>query len=315
MKRLEENNYLDLCGAILGRGTSAISARENIQGTIKLFGTKLEFDLSDGHIPLLTTKKMPFKTIVTELLWFIKGRTDLKYLLDHNCHIWDKNAWRYFQRHKLPYFIDMNTDKNGGDQYNPTDDFDVFIWLIQNNKAFESFYGDMGKIYGYQWRKIPGVDQLKNIFYSLKDTSQSRRHIIDSWTPTDIKEMALEPCHILYQFDVTGNKLNLQMYQRSVDTFLGLPFNIVSASILLRIMAQILEYTAGNFIWIGGDTHIYEGHIEQIKEQMTRVPFKSPGLRINKSLNTFEDIENLEIEDFILLDYKSHSALKGELQA
>lgn len=238
-------------------------------GTISTFGYQMRFNLQDGF-PLLTTKKLHLKSIIYELLWFLNGDTNTKYLNDNKVKIWDE-------------------------------------WADEN--------GDLGNIYGYQWRSWPApngesVDQISQIIDSIKNNPDSRRHIVSAWNVADIKNMALPPCHILFQFYVADGKLSCQLYQRSADIFLGVPFNIASYAILLKMVAQATGLEAYEFIHTLGDAHIYLNHIEQVKLQLTREPKSLPDFKINPDK---KDIFSFEFGDFELKNYESHPHIKGAI--
>lgn len=266
-------------------------------GTKSKFGHTMHFPLKDNTIPLLTTKKMFWKGIVEELLFFIRGETDTKKLEEKGVNIWKGNTSREF------------LDSRG----------------LSHLKE-----GDMGKGYGFQWRRfgdtpgtideyvndwsLPGIDQLKNVFNSIKSEPYSRRHIITAWNPRQLDECALPPCHCFIQFYVNSNKeLSCQWYQRSVDAFLGLPFNIASYALLTHIMAKATGLVAKEVIFVGGDVHIYNSHTQAIKEQLVRTPFEFPKINIRKDINSVEDMEQLQFEDFELMGYRSHPAIKATM--
>lgn len=238
-------------------------------GTISTFGYQMRFNLDDGF-PLLTTKKLHTKSIIYELLWFLKGDTNTKYLNEHKVRIWDE-------------------------------------WADEN--------GDLGNIYGHQWRSWPApngeaIDQISQIIDSIKNIPDSRRHIVSAWNVADLKNMALPPCHILFQFYVANGKLSCQLYQRSADIFLGVPFNIASYAILLKMVAQATGLKPFEFIHTLGDAHIYLNHIEQVKLQLTREPRSLPNLNINpEKINIFD----FEFDDFILENYDPHPHIKGAI--
>lgn len=309
--------YLDLLRKIRNEGTIKPPARENMPSTIGLSHGLIEHDLADGF-PLLTTKKMFYKAIIIELLWFLRGDTNIKYLVDNSCNIWNKDAYRW-------YLKKLNDISPGA---NTLLSFDSFIKIIKSSKdlkVFEKWFGpkskyklgDLGKVYGYQWRNQNGVDQVAQLIYGIKENPFSRYHILDAWNKVDFPEMALPPCHLLYQFTVRETKgkmfLDLNMYQRSCDTFLGVPFNLASMALLLEIIACVTNLQTGRILWIGGDTHVYENHLDQIEEQLSKKPMKLPSLAITKELNTLDDIMNLKYEDFLLQKYNHHPAIKGEL--
>jgi len=294
---LEENTYLDLLSKILTVGS--IRDDRTGTGTKSIFGTQLRFSLENNQIPMLTTKKMFSKGIIEELLFFLRGETDTKLLEAKGVNIWKGNTSREF------------LDKRG------------LSHLPE---------GDMGKGYGFQWRKFgedksdpaiaptrwslfnfEGVDQLKLLIEGLKSDPYGRRHIITAWNPQQLSEMALPPCHILVQFYVDNGKLSSQFYMRSVDTFLGLPFNILSYAILTRIIAATVDMEAKEVIFVGGDTHIYQNHTDQVNEQISREPFSFPTMLISKKLETVNDIEALQLSDFKITDYESHPSIKASM--
>ena len=283
----QEMQYLNLIKKILEKGVDK-SDRTGV-GTRSLFGVSMKFDLSQSF-PLLTTKKTFWRGIVEELLWFIKGDTNAKHLQEKNVHIWDGNSSRQY--------LDS-------------------IGLKHREE------GDLGPVYGFQWRHFgakyktmydnysnQGIDQLKNVINTLQRDPNNRRIIMSAWNPVDLSKMALPPCHILSQFYVYNNRLNLQMYQRSADMGLGVPFNIASYSLLLRMVAQVTGLLPGEFTIVIGDAHIYKNHIKAMKEQIKRIPYAFPVLTINKRV---KDIEKFTYSDFKLNNYKYHSAIKMKM--
>jgi len=259
--------YLDLLEHVISNGTK--KGDRTGTGTISVFGYQMRFNLQDGF-PLLTTKKLHTKSIIHELLWFIAGDTNLKYLTDNGVRIW--NEW---------------ADKDG----------------------------NLGPIYGYQWRSWPAadgrkIDQLTEVINSIKKSPDSRRHIISAWNVGDIEKMALPPCHVMFQFYVAGGKLSCQLYQRSCDIFIGVPFNIASYALLTLMVAQITGLKPGDFVHTLGDAHIYLNHIDQVKLQLTREPYPLPKMKINPAVN---DILKFRFEDFELTDYVAHPHIKGEI--
>lgn len=238
-------------------------------GTLSTFGYQMRFNLQDGF-PLLTTKKLHLKSIIYELLWFLKGDTNIKYLNDNGVRIW--NEW---------------ADENG----------------------------ELGNIYGYQWRSWSGpgetkIDQLRNVIESITKNPDSRRHIVSAWNVGDLDKMALPPCHILFQFYVANNKLSCQLYQRSADIFLGVPFNIASYSLLVLMVARETGLTPGDFIHTLGDAHIYTNHLEQVRLQLSREPRKLPQLILNPDIKKVLDFK---YEDFELINYDPHPHIKGAI--
>ncbi|MDE2030854.1 MAG: thymidylate synthase [Patescibacteria group bacterium] len=302
--------YLDLIKRIKNEGIKKTDRTGT--GTISILGHQMRFDLSKGF-PLLTTKKLPIKAIIHELLWFLRGDTNLKYLALNNVHIWDE--WPY-----KAYLIKNNitVPKTGSDEWKSG--IKEFIEKIKTDDSFAKEYGNLGPIYGYQWRNWPTpdgkhIDQLKNVIEQIKKSPDSRRMIVSAWNVADIEEMAkagLPPCHCLFQFYVADNKLSCQLYQRSCDTFLGVPFNIASYALLTMIIAQITGLALGEFVWTGGDTHLYLNHLEQADIQLSRINDirPMPTMKINPNK---KEIEDFTIEDFELVDYNPHDAIKAPI--
>lgn len=300
--------YHDLLKNIIENGVEKESGRANMPNTIGISNAHMSFDLIEGF-PLLTTKKMFLKGIIHELLWFMRGDTNIKYLVDNGVNIWNKDAYRWYLK-EMEKCGEKPMDMEWFIKHIKEGD----IELVRNDYKL----GDLGKVYGYQWRNQNGVDQLAEVVKGLKENPFSRYHIIDGWNKADFPEMALPPCHLLYQFIARPKAdgsfyLDLNMYQRSCDTFLGVPFNIASASLFLMIMAKASGMEAGVFNWIGGDTHVYVTHKEQVELQLSREPYPLPTLKIKKEINSLEGIENLTIDDFELIGYESHPAIKAEL--
>ncbi|MCH8518728.1 thymidylate synthase [Candidatus Gracilibacteria bacterium] len=316
--------YHELLQTILDKGV--VKDDRTGTGVTSYFGMQARYDLRDGF-PLVTTKKTFLRIIIVELIWLIRGETNIKYLVDRNCHIWDEWPFQnYLEKNNLadryPKYSEawMQEKKN-------------FIEKIKNLPSDDDFvvtWGDLGPVYGHQWRNFngghshafktgntdtenAGIDQLKNIIETLKNNPTDRRIIVSAWNPTQKDDMLLPPCHAFFQFnvDTTHNLLHLQLYQRSADIFLGVPFNIASYSTLLMLIAEITGYTPGTFVHTLGDAHIYSNHMDQVKEQLTREPYPLPELKLKKEIHTLEDIENLEWEDFELCDYQSHGVLKA----
>lgn len=257
--------YLDLMRHVLEHGTD--KADRTGTGTRSVFGYQMRFDLSEGF-PLLTTKKLHLRSIIHELLWFLKGDTNIQYLKDNNVSIWDE-------------------------------------WADEN--------GDLGPVYGYQWRSWPApdgthVDQITNLVKQIKNNPDSRRLIVSAWNPALVDEMALPPCHALFQFYVADGKLSCQLYQRSADIFLGVPFNIASYALLTMMMAQVCGLQPGEFIHSFGDAHLYSNHFEQAKLQLTREPRLLPKMKLNPDV---KDVFDFKFEDFELVDYDPHPHIKA----
>lgn len=288
-----ENQYLDLARHILKNGDERID-RTGV-GTRSIFGATMRFDLSDGTVPILTTKKVYWKTAIKEMLWFLKGETNLLGLLQDNVKIWtDWPLKRYREE----------TGENISQ-----DDFEARI-LADHDFAMK--WGDLGPVYGKQWRRWRGPDgqehdQISNVLESLRHNPADRRMIFHGWNVPELGQMALPPCHLLYQYHVTSTgKLNSLMYQRSVDVLLGLPFNIVGAVALQHMLAHRAGLELGEFVWMGGDTHIYMNHMDQIEEQLSRDPRPLPTMKL---VSDAETISDFKIEDFVVEGYDPHDAI------
>jgi thymidylate synthase len=270
--------------------------------TYRLLGLTQRYNFDSGF-PLLTTKKVWFKGIVHELLWFLKGDTNIKYLVDNDINIWNDDAYRHYLLH-----MKLNSQRSL--------DKENFLEVIKEPSGSDAFLpgyrlGDLGPVYGKQWRNFNGVDQIKELINSLKNNPISRRHILSAWNPEDINDMALPPCHVLSQFTVTnGNKLWCQLYQRSCDMFLGVPFNIASYSLLTYMLAQVTGLKPGGLIWTGHDCHIYENHRDAVLEQVKRLPYDFPQLELNPSVLSIDDFK---YEDIKVINYKSHDTIKANL--
>ena len=282
--------YLDFLNHILTDGSNK-EDRTNT-GIISTFGYQMRFNLNEGF-PLLTTKKVHLKSIIHELLWFVKGDTSLKYLADNNVRIW--NEWPYKKFTK-------STDYNG-------ESMTEYIEMIKSDSKFCSKHGDLGPVYGKQWRDFNGYDQLANVIEEIKINPNSRRLIISAWNPPQLKDMALPPCHLLFQFYVKDNKISLQLYQRSADAFLGIPFNIASYALLLMMVAQVTGLEPYEFVHTVGDAHIYSNHLEQVRLQLSRTPRKLPKIVIKPHKNIVDYV----YEDFELTEYNPHPAIKGKV--
>lgn len=287
--------YLDMCRYILEHGEDRPDRTGT--GTRSVFGYQTRYDLREGF-PLLTTKKMYLRPIAEELLWFIKGDTNIKYLVDRNVKIW--NEWPYEDFKK-------SEDFNG-------ETLEEFVEKIKNDDEFAKKHGNLGPVYGAQWRNFnnEGTDQLMKLIDSLKNNPFSRRHIISAWNPSQVDEMALPPCHTLMQFYVSSDQkyLSCQLYQRSADTFLGVPFNIASYALLTCMLAQVCGYEPKEFIHTIGDAHIYKDHFDVVKTQIEREPLPLPHLVLNKDIDNLFDFK---IEDIKLEGYQSYGPLKGKV--
>lgn len=286
-------------------------------GTLSVFGHQMRFDLSKGF-PLLTTKKVSFKLIATELIWFIRGDTNIRYLLEYNNNIWNEWAflkWIESDEYKGPDMTDFGhrslRDPEFNDQYQ--EQLKIFKEKILTDDQFMKRFGDLGNVYGKQWRQFETkdrvTDQLKDVIEQIKTNPHSRRHIVSAWNPGEIDSMALPPCHTMFQFYVNNNKLSCQLYQRSADVFLGVPFNIASYSLLTHLVARECGLEVGEFIHSIGDAHIYSNHIEAVETQLTRSSFDAPKLQIN----TDKDIFNIEYEDLEIIEYTAHPAIKAPI--
>ncbi|QKY69167.1 thymidylate synthase [Lentibacillus sp. CBA3610] len=312
-----EQGYLSLCQYILKNGTKKTD-RTNT-GTYSVFGQQMRFDLQDGF-PLLTTKKVPFRLIASELLWFIKGDTNIQYLLQHNNNIWNEWAFKQWVQSEAYEGPDM-TDFGNRSQQDPEfnllyqEQMTIFKEKILNDNAFAKKFGDLGSVYGEQWRawktsQNETIDQLKDVIDSIRNKPDSRRHIVTAWNPEDIPNMALPPCHTLFQFYVADGKLSCQLYQRSADIFLGMPFNIASYALLTYLIAHECGLEAGEFVHTLGDAHIYTNHVEQVKTQLGRDTRPFPTLKINKEKASIFDFE---LSDFEILDYDPHPSIKAPI--
>ncbi len=283
--------YLDLCRYILEHGT--IKDDRTHTGTRSVFGYQMKFDLSEGF-PLLTTKRVHLKSIIHELLWFISGDTNIKYLVDNDVRIW--NDW--------PYEIYQKSQEFKGET------IEEFALKIKEDSKFAKKWGNLGPVYGKQWRDFNGVDQLENLINDIKTNPNSRRLIITAWNPVDVPKMALPPCHAFMQFYVADGKLSCQLYQRSADVFLGVPFNIASYSLFLMMIAQVTGLKPGTFVHTLGDAHIYLNHMEQIERQLKRTPRPLPKMLINDNVKSIYDFK---YEDFTLVDYNPYKGIKGKV--
>lgn len=307
--------YHDLCQKVLNTGKDK-DDRTNT-GTLSVFGHQMRFDLSKGF-PLLTTKKVSFKLIATELIWFIRGDTNIKYLLEYNNNIWNEWAfkkWIESADYNGPDMTDFGHRSLVDEDFNQLykEQLKIFKDRILTDNQFSKQYGDLGNVYGKQWRnfetKNGATDQLKDVIEQIKTNPTSRRHIISAWNPGEIESMALPPCHTMFQFYVHDNKLSCQLYQRSADIFLGVPFNIASYSLLTHLIARECGLEVGEFVHTFGDAHIYSNHIEAVKEQLQRESFDPPTLKINSDKSIFD----LEYEDIEVVDYEAHPAIKAPI--
>ncbi|WP_122645198.1 thymidylate synthase [Enterococcus mediterraneensis] len=311
-----EQAYLELGRKLLEEGHQ--KGDRTGTGTNSLFGYQMRFDLSQGF-PLLTTKRVPFGLIKSELLWFLKGDTNIRYLLQHNNHIWDEWAFeRYVQssEYQGPDMTDFGRRALADEEFNKVyqEELKHFCSRIVEDAEFAEKYGDLGHIYGYQWRhwetKEGGfIDQIKDVIEMIKKNPDSRRLIVSAWNPEDVPSMALPPCHTLFQFYVNDGKLSCQLYQRSADVFLGVPFNIASYALLTHLIAHETGLAVGEFIHTMGDAHLYNNHFEQMKEQLTREPRPFPKLVLADKKSVFD----FEMEDITLEGYDPHPSIKAPI--
>lgn len=279
-------------------------------GTQSVFGYQMRFDLSDGF-PLVTTKRMFIRGIIEELIWFLKGDTNIQYLAERDVHIWD--AWPYkAYLQKIGKTIPNESSEEWKKGLN------VFINTIKTDTVFAKEYGELGPVYGYQWRNWPTpngqhIDQITAVIGQIKKSPDSRRLIVSAWNVSDIDEMAksgLPPCHCLFQFYVAEGKLSCQLYQRSCDTFLGVPFNIASYALLTMMVAQVCDLEPGEFIWTGGDVHLYSNHMDQVVMQLSRDPYSLPKMILDPKV---KNIFDFTIDDFSLKEYQSYEAIKAPI--
>jgi thymidylate synthase len=305
-----DREYLPLLEKLLAEGTD--KSDRTGTGTKSIFGYQMRFDLSKGF-PLLTTKKVPLKSIIHELIWFVRGDTNLKYLADNNVPIWNEWPFKaYLTRNNLP-IPEVNSDEWNSQMKE-------FVEKIKTDIAFAKEYGNLGPIYGYQWRNWPApngkhIDQLGKVIEDIKNNPDSRRLIVSAWNVADIDEMAkagLPPCHCFFQFYVANGRLSCQLYQRSCDTFLGVPFNIASYALLVMMVAQVAGLEVGDFVWTGGDVHLYTNHIEQAKLQLTRKDDirPMPTMKLNPNV---KNIADFTIDDFTLEDYNPHEGIRAPI--
>lgn len=300
--------YLDLLQDIMDNGTE--KSDRTGTGTKSVFGRQLRFDLSEGF-PAVTTKKLFLRGIIHELLWFLQGDSNIEYLVKNDVHIWDEwpfKAWLQRTGQEVPAV--------GSDEWN--EKIASFREQIKTDHEFAREYGELGPVYGYQWRHWPDgqggeIDQITEVIDTLKNNPDSRRIIVSAWNVADIKEMAkagLPPCHSLFQFYVTDGKLSCQLYQRSADTFLGVPFNIASYALLTMMVAQVTGLKLGEFVHTFGDAHIYLNHVDQVKTQLSRDTRPLPTMKLNPDV---KNIFDFTINDFTLEGYDPHSGIKAPI--
>lgn len=292
--------YLELLDKICREGV--VRDDRTGTGTKGIFGYQMRFNLSEGF-PLLTTKRVFLKGVIHELLWFLKGDTNIKYLVDNGVHIWDSDAFRYYNELCVKHGV-LPVDK------------DTFLAAAGIESPIEGYrFGDLNNVYGYQWRSWPkpdggSIDQIQGVIDTIKSNPSSRRIIVSAWNVADVGSMALPPCHTMFQFFVAEGKLSCQLYQRSGDTFLGVPFNIASYALLTMMIAKECNLEAGEFIHTLGDAHLYLNHTEQAAEQLSREPRPLPRMRLNPDVRSIFDYR---YEDFTLEGYNPHPAIQAPL--
>jgi thymidylate synthase len=325
-KRHPEYQYLDLCQDILDNGADKelffndvvleeYKKRDEKPPFIRsVFGRQMRFDLSGGEFPLLTTKKTFWRGIAVELLWFLSGSSNIKPLLDQNLHIWDEWAWKHYQMWGM---------EEGGEEKLTEEEFIQKLTDLPANAPFVEKWGDLITIYGRMWRRWPAkdgreIDQLAWVIDGLKSKPDRKSYVVSAWNPDFIYAMAsvgqkshVPPfCHTMFQFQVANGKLNLGMYQRSGDLFLGVPFNIASYSLLLLMVSQVVGIPPGEFVHTHGDVHIYSNHFDSVKEQLKREPFPFPTVKLNPDV---KDIDSFTLDDITLENYQAHPSLKAEI--
>ena len=294
--------YHDLMRLILEKGTKKTDRTGT--GTISIFGHQMRFDLSEGF-PLVTTKKVHLRSIVYELLWFLQGDTNIEYLVKNGVGIWNEWPFQSYlkqtgQEEVYPKYSEEWKEK-----------LKEFVETVKTDAAFAKKYGELGPVYGKQWRDFEGVDQITDVINDIKSKPDSRRLMVSAWNPKEIPVMAksgLPPCHTIFQFYVADGKLSCQLYQRSADVFLGVPFNIASYALLTMMVAQVCGLGYGDFVHTLGDAHLYSNHLEQAELQLSREPLPLPTMELNKNVKSIFDFE---YEDFKLLNYEPYPGIKA----
>lgn len=307
--------YQELLQDIITNGTKKEDRTGT--GTISVFGRQMRFDLSEGF-PLVTTKRVPFRLIASEMLWFIKGDTNIRYLLQHNNHIW--NEWAFKKWVESADYTGPNMS-NFGLRSQQDEDFKLqydeqmahFVTKVLEDDVFAKQYGELGDVYGKQWRdwtttRGGTIDQLNEVIHMIKTNPDSRRLIVSAWNPEDVPSMALPPCHTLFQFYVADGKLSCQLYQRSADTFLGVPFNIAGYALLTHLIAHECGLAVGEFVHTLGDAHIYSNHLEQIETLVSREPRQLPTLQLNANVAS---IFEFDVSDIEMIGYNPHPTIKA----
>ena len=293
--------YLDLLQRIKNEGV--VKSDRTGTGTKSVFGHQMRFDLSEGF-PLLTTKKVFLKGVIHELLWFLSGDTNIKYLVENGVHIWDNDAYRYYNELCIKHGVLPVSRED-------------FLAAAGVESPIEGYrFGDLNHVYGYQWRHWDKpetesfVDQIAQVVETIKKNPDSRRMIVSAWNVAEVEDVALPPCHVLFQFYVANGRLSCQLYQRSADTFLGVPFNIASYALLTMMIAQVCGLEAGEFVHTLGDTHLYLNHLEQVDEQLSREPRPLPTMKLNPEVKSVFDFR---YEDFTLEGYDPHPTIKAPM--
>ena len=292
--------YLDLLRRICDEGV--VRGDRTGTGTRSVFGHQMRFDLGEGF-PLLTTKKVFLKGVIHELLWFLRGDTNIRYLVENGVHIWDNDAYRYSNELCVRHGV-LPVDR------------ETFLSAAGGESPVEGYrFGDLNLVYGWQWRSWgrpdgSAIDQIARVVDTIRRNPESRRIIVSAWNVAEVDDMALPPCHVLFQFYVADGRLSCQLYQRSADTFLGVPFNIASYALLTLMMAQVCDLRPGDFVHTLGDTHLYLNHMEQVAEQLSRTPRKLPSMRLNPAVRSIFDFR---YEDFTLEGYDPWPAIKAPM--
>lgn len=308
--------YLELCEHVLNNGVK--KGDRTGTGTYSTFGYQMRFDLNEGF-PLMTTKRTAFRLIVSELLWFLKGDTNVQTLIQERNPIWDEWAfeqWVGSPEYEGPDMTDfgLRATKDAAFAEVYKEEMDKFKQRVLEDDGFAAKYADLGPVYGKQWRSWTtgegSIDQIENLIEGLKSNPDSRRHIVTAWNPSEVEDMALPPCHALFQFYVADGKLSCQLYQRSADIFLGVPFNIASYALLIHLIAEECDLGVGEFIHTLGDAHIYSNHVDQVNEQLQRAPKTLPTLKLALEGKSIFD---LKTEDIIVEGYDPHPRIKAPI--